>query len=164
MRLFSKIIPYEALENWRNSLDSSRQPLVVTNGCFDILHIGHIRLLESARELGNTLLVGLTGDAAVRALKGQDRPLIPEEERAQMLASLESVSTVCVFSDLNAVNFLKKARPDKYIKGADYSIDTINIQERLLLEELKTPIQFIPHFDGRSTSALVARLQAKREY
>lgn len=161
MRRLSKIIPYEALENWRAELKSAHQPLVVTNGCFDILHIGHITLLESARDLGNTLLVGLTSDRAVRTLKGASRPLIPEFERAQMLASLESVSAVCLFPDLNAVNFLEKARPDIYVKGADYTIETINQEERQELEQSKVPIRFLPHFDGRSTSALVSRLRGK---
>jgi D-beta-D-heptose 7-phosphate kinase/D-beta-D-heptose 1-phosphate adenosyltransferase len=136
---------------------------VATNGCFDILHPGHLLMLERARELGGSLLVGVTGDEAVRLLKGNGRPSVPEQDRILMLAGFEAVSFVCLFPEVNAVGFLEKARPNIYVKGNEYTIETIDQDERLTLANLGTRIEFIPMLKERSTSILVSRILKKAE-
>jgi D-glycero-beta-D-manno-heptose 1-phosphate adenylyltransferase len=158
-----KIIPYAELPVWRGALGQGNGLLVVTNGCFDLLHPGHLHLLETARSLGSALLVGVTGDEAVRKLKGKNRPVILEKDRVLMLAGLEAVSFVCLFPEVNAVAFLEKSRPDIYVKGGDYTIDTINQTERKLLENMGVKIQILPMLEHRSSSALLSRILASRD-
>jgi rfaE bifunctional protein nucleotidyltransferase chain/domain len=114
MNFRDKIIPYERLSEWRAGLPSERRPLVVTNGCFDILHAGHVTYLENARNHGVSLLVGVNDDASVRELKGANRPINPAEDRSLVIAGLESVSFVCVFPGIRATDFLAHAQPDIY--------------------------------------------------
>lgn len=99
--------------------------VVFTNGCFDILHLGHIRYLKKAKKFGDVLVVGLNTDASVRAIKGNKRPIIPEKARAEILASLTSVDYVVYFSESNPVKLIRFLKPDVLVKGADYSIDEI---------------------------------------
>jgi len=101
-----KIIVWDKLPEWRKAFRATGKKLVVTNGCFDILHLGHVTYLESARNLGDALLVGVNGDAATRKLKGAGRPVNSEADRAAVLAALASVDGVCIFSDKSAVRFL----------------------------------------------------------
>src|SRR5512139_4063214 len=96
--------------------------LVVTNGCFDVLHLGHVTYLETARSQGDALLVGVNSDEAVRQLKGPGRPVTPETDRAAVLAALESVDGVCIFAESTATRFLAAAQPDIYVKGGDYTL------------------------------------------
>ena len=105
---------------------ASGRKLVVTNGCFDILHLGHVTYLESARNFGDSLLVGVNDDDATRQLKGAGRPVNPEADRAAVLAALASVDGVCVFADKTAIKFLSAARPDIYVKGGDYTLETLD--------------------------------------
>jgi rfaE bifunctional protein nucleotidyltransferase chain/domain len=158
MRLLEKIVPYETLETWRTELPSSAKPIVVTNGCFDILHPGHVHLLANARAFGKTLLVGVTGDAAIRTLKGPSRPALPEMDRLMILCGLESVSNVCLFPETDAVEFLRRSRPDIYVKGGDYTIETINQIERQSLETAGIHIEFIPRLERQSTSSIIQRI------
>jgi len=160
MRAFEKIIPFEQLAAWRANLSESGRKVVFTNGCFDILHPGHVFLLERGRALGKTLLVGLTSDAAIRLLKGPGRPALPERDRLLMLCSLEAVSNVCLFPEVDACAFLGKARPDIYIKGGDYTLDTLNQNERRLLERAGTRIEILPRFENRSTTEILRRVAA----
>ena len=125
MSLSEKIVRWEDLPQWRSRLRASGRRLVVTNGCFDLLHAGHVTYLERARGLGDVLLIGLNGDASVRELKGPGRPVNTEQDRATVLAALESVTGVCIFSERSANPFLAIAEPDIYVKGGDYTIDTI---------------------------------------
>ncbi len=134
--------------------------LVVTNGCFDLLHMGHITYLEAARNLGDGLLVGLNGDGSVQQLKGAGRPINPESDRAGVLASLETVTAVCVFADKTAINFLARAQPDIYVKGGDYTLDTINQDERRLVEGGGGKVVILPFLPGRSTTALLKKIAA----
>jgi rfaE bifunctional protein nucleotidyltransferase chain/domain len=164
MRALDKVIPYEQLENWRTALPATSKPLVVTNGCFDILHPGHVFLLEKARAMGKTLLVGLTGDAAIRKLKGPGRPALPEGDRLLILCGFETVSHVCLFPEYDAVAFLEKARPDIYVKGGDYTIETINQDERQLLHSQGVPIEIVPKFEDRSTSTILRKILSQREF
>jgi len=155
----TKIIRPEEFPAWRESTRASGRVWVATNGCFDLLHAGHVAYLESARSLGDALLVGLNGDSSVRELKGPTRPLNAEADRARVLAALECVSAVVVFPEKRAVRFLSEARPDLYVKGGDYTLDTIDQDERRAVESGGGRIVFLPFLPGRSTTGLVSRIQ-----
>ena len=153
-----KIIPWDKLPEWRASVRGSGKRLVVTNGCFDLLHLGHVTYLESARRQGDALLVGVNSDDAVRQLKGPDRPVTPEEDRASVLAALESVDAVCIFREKAATRFLAAAQPDIYVKGGDYTLATLNREERRTVEGAGGRIVLIPFVPGKSTTALLKKL------
>src|SRR5688500_16882705 len=114
-----KILDEAGLRAWRSQWKRAGQTLVVTNGCFDILHLGHVTYLQAARNLGDALLVGVTSDTGVRALKGPGRPINRETDRAGVLAALESVSGVHIFREQTALRFLETVQPDLYVKGGD---------------------------------------------
>ena len=153
-----KIIAWEKLPEWRAALRASGKRLVVTNGCFDLLHLGHVTYLETARNQGDALLVGVNGDAAVRQLKGPDRPVTPEDDRAAVLAALESVDGVCIFAESTATRFLAAAQPDIYVKGGDYTLATLNQDERRTVEGTGGKIVMIPFVPGKSTTAMLKRI------
>lgn len=153
-----KIVAWEKLPAWRASVRSSGKKLVVTNGCFDLLHLGHVTYLESARNRGDLLLVGLNADAAVRQLKGPNRPVNAESDRAAVLAALESVNAVCIFGENTAERFLAAAEPDVYVKGGDYTLETLNQDERRIVENAGGKIVIIPIVPGKSTTALLKKL------
>jgi rfaE bifunctional protein nucleotidyltransferase chain/domain len=153
-----KILAWDKLPQWRARLRAAGKRLVVTNGCFDLLHRGHVTYLESARNEGDALLVGVNGDAAVRELKGPDRPVTSEHDRAAVLAALESVDGVCIFAELTAARFLAAARPDIYVKGGDYTLDTLNQEERRTVEQAGGKIVIIPFVPGKSTTVLLKKI------
>ena len=153
-----KIIPRQGLAEWSQSIKAAGKKLVVTNGCFDLLHVGHVTYLQQARSFGDLLLVGLNDDASVRQLKGGDRPLNGQKDRASVLAALQSVDAVCIFSEPTAVDFLRAAQPDIYVKGGDYTLETLNQAERQMVEEGGGRIVIIPAVPGKSTTALVERI------
>lgn len=132
--------------------------LVATNGCFDLLHLGHVVYLETARNHGDALLVGLNSDGSVRELKGPERPVTPEGDRAAVLAALESVDGVCVFTEKTAIRFLAAVEPDIYVKGGDYTLETLNQDERRAVEQAGGRIVIIPFVPGRSTTALLKKI------
>jgi rfaE bifunctional protein nucleotidyltransferase chain/domain len=156
-----KIMAWDKLPAWRAALRARGKKLVVTNGCFDILHLGHVTYLESARNLGDALLVGINGDEATRQLKGPGRPVNTEADRAAVLAALASVDGVCIFADKTAIKFLSAARPDIYIKGGDYTLDTLNQDERRTVEQTGGKIVIIPLVPGKSTTALLEKTRLK---
>src|SRR5262249_1780174 len=147
-----KIISLQDLAAWRARFRSTGRKLVATNGCFDLLHAGHVTYLETARNLGDGLLVGLNGDWSVRQLKGAGRPVNSEADRAAVLAALESVTAVCIFPEKEATHFLGEAQPDIYAKGGDYSPETLNQEERCAVETAGGRITIIPFVAGKSTS------------
>jgi rfaE bifunctional protein nucleotidyltransferase chain/domain len=153
-----KLLTDATLPAWRQALRTSGRKLVVTNGCFDLLHVGHVTYLESARNLGDALLIGVNGDAGVGQLKGPGRPINAEADRAAVLSGLESVSAVCIFPETRATRFLALAQPDIYVKGGDYTLETINQEERRAVESGGGRIVFIPFVPGKSTSALVEKI------
>jgi rfaE bifunctional protein nucleotidyltransferase chain/domain len=153
-----KVLSWEALPAWREHLRATRKTLVVTNGCFDILHLGHVTYLEAARELGSALLVAVNSDASVRQIKGPDRPLNPEADRAAVVAALACVDAVVIFGERDATRLLTLVRPDIYAKGGDYTIDTINQDERRLVERQGGKVVVLPGVPGKSTSALLAKM------
>lgn len=154
-----KIISIDDLVAWREDVRESNRTVVVTNGCFDIMHGGHVLYLEEARKLGDLLLVGINDDAGVRILKGIDRPINNEEDRALVVAALESVSTVCIFSGNRATKFLELARPDIYVKGGDYTLETLNKAERLVIQDVGAKIVFIPFEKDVSTTELLKKIK-----
>ncbi len=158
MNFRDKIIPWDELPVWRAALRQRGRKLVVTNGCFDILHLGHVTYLENARAFGDALLVGLNSDASVHLLKGPTRPVNAEEDRAAVLAALESVSGVCVFTDKTATRFLAAAQPDVYIKGGDYMPETMNQEERRTVEQAGGKVVIVPIVPGKSTTALLEKI------
>jgi len=158
LNLSEKVISWDKLAVWRERVRDSGRKLVATNGCFDLLHRGHVNYLQAARNLGDALIVGLNSDASVRELKGPDRPVNAEEDRAVVLAALESVSAVCVFPGRTALEFLAVAKPDIYAKGGDYTIDTINQEERRLIEQQGGRVAVIGGVPGKSTTGLLQRI------
>lgn len=155
-----KMVPWDQLVPWRRAVRETGRRLVVTNGCFDLLHLGHVTYLESARNQGDLLLVGVNADAAVRKLKGARRPVNPEQDRALVLAALESVSAVTIFPDRTATGFLALAQPDVYVKGGDYTLETINQDERRVVEEAGGRIVLLSFVEGHSTTATLQKLGA----
>jgi rfaE bifunctional protein nucleotidyltransferase chain/domain len=154
----SKVLTFERLKKWREDLRSSHRTLVVTNGCFDLLHAGHVSYLQAARALGDALLVGINSDASVRTLKGAGRPLNTEQDRAFVLSGLQCVDAVYIFPELKALAMLEAIRPDVYVKGGDYNIDTMEQTERRLVESQGGKVAILPLVPGRSTTAIIERM------
>lgn len=158
MNFREKIIPWDKLPAWRAAMRARGLKLVVTNGCFDLLHPGHVTYLETARNHGDALLVGLNSDDSTRQLKGEGRPVNPEADRALVLAALESVTGVCIFGEKTATRFLARAQADVYVKGGDYTLDALNQDERRAVESARGKIVIIPFLRGKSTTALLAKI------
>ncbi len=131
--------------------------VVATGGCFDLLHAGHVEMLKAARRLGDCLVVCLNSDESVRRLKGPDRPLSPQEDRAAVLLALSSVDAVEVFDEDTPVRALERLRPDVFVKGADYARD--DLPEAAVVEHLGGRIALVPFVAGRSTSELISRVR-----
>lgn len=155
--MLNKILPRSAAKNLRREYAAKK--LVFTNGCFDLLHLGHVRYLAAARGLGDLLVVGLNGDESVRALKGQNRPINSQADRAEILAALEAVDHVIVFEEKRVTELLKDLRPDIYAKGGDYTRESLDPGERRLLEALGTRIEIVPLVEGKSTTNLIGAIK-----
>lgn len=160
------ILEREAL---RDALDAERRAgktVVLTNGCFDLLHVGHVRLLAACRSLGDVLVVGVNSDDSVHRLKGPARPLVPDAERAEILAALATVDYVTVFAETTAEALAAAVRPDVYAKGADYaqtagvsqSIDEQRLPEAEVVRAHGGRVVLLPLSEGRSTTALIERI------
>ena len=158
MNFRKKLIPWNELAAWRAEVGASGKRLVVTNGCFDILHLGHVTYLETARNLGDLLLVAINGDQSVQQLKGPNRPVNNEQDRALVLAALESVDAVCIFTEKAASQFLSVAKPDIWAKGGDYTLETLNQEERGIVEQAGGKIALIPFVPGKSTTSLLEKI------
>ena len=146
---------------WRQGLSDDRRTLAVTNGCFDILHRGHVEYLNRARELADCLLVLLNSDISVRALKGPSRPVNCQSDRAFVLAALRCVDAVLIFEEPRCTKLFTLLRPDVYVKGGDYNIDTINSEEKAALLGVNAQIRFIPLVPGFSTTSLLDEVKQK---
>jgi rfaE bifunctional protein nucleotidyltransferase chain/domain len=147
----------------RDALNAAGRRLVFTNGCFDLLHVGHVRYLQAARRLGDALAIGVNGDASVRELKGPGRPLNSADERAELLAALACVDFVTIFESKRADQLLAAVRPHIYVKGGDYRLETLDADERAALQAAGTRIEFAPLIPGRSTTALIHAMNAPQE-
>jgi rfaE bifunctional protein nucleotidyltransferase chain/domain len=135
--------------------------IVFTNGCFDLLHVGHVRYLAAARRLGDVLVVGLNSDASVRELKGPERPLNSEQDRAEVLAALEAVDHVIIFCEKRASNLVLALTPDIYAKGGDYTPDTLDPEEVAVLKEIGARIEIVPLVFGKSTTGLLRTIRQR---
>jgi D-glycero-beta-D-manno-heptose 1-phosphate adenylyltransferase len=157
----TKILNTTTLAAWREQLRRDGRKLVITNGCFDLLHVGHVTYLQAARNLGDALLVGLNADASVRALKGEGRPLNSEQDRAFVMSALQCVDGVFIFPEVRATNFLATAQPDIYVKGGDYTVETLDQDERRAVEQHGGRIVILPFVPGKSTTSLIERMAGK---
>lgn len=154
-----RLLSLEEAVEWKKSLNASGKKLVVTNGCFDIMHRGHASYLEGARKLGDALLVLLNSDASVRALKGDSRPVVCEEDRAFMLNSLRCVDRAVIFDSQRCDRELAALAPDIYVKAGDYTVETLDPTERKALLDSGTEIVFMPFVPGLSTSSIIDKIK-----
>ncbi len=154
----AKVVPLADLRPVLDGLRRAGKRVVWTNGCFDIIHAGHVLYLERAAREGDVLVVGLNSDASVRALKGPTRPIVPEDERALILSAFSAVGFVTLFDEASPLTAISALRPDVYVKGGDYTIETIDQNERRLVEGYGGRIAIIPGVEGRSTTNIVRRL------
>lgn len=145
---------------WR----AAGQKVVFTNGCFDLLHIGHVRYLEEARALGDILVLGLNSDSSVRQLKGPQRPLVGQDERAQVISALRPVDHVVIFDEVTAESLVAELQPDIYVKGGDYSVsDTPQpegkpLPEAAIVRAYGGEVALIPFLPGHSTTDLIRKI------
>jgi rfaE bifunctional protein nucleotidyltransferase chain/domain len=153
------VISLEEVKRHRELCRVKNQRVVVTNGCFDLLHVGHLRYLTEARRFGDFLWVGVNSDASVRELKGPNRPVNSESDRAEILAALKVVDAVSIFQGKRATEFLKAVRPDVYVKGGDYTIDTLDQGEREALIECGAEIRILQLVPGKSTTSTLERIR-----
>jgi rfaE bifunctional protein nucleotidyltransferase chain/domain len=154
-----KILSLDKMLGARERLRSGGKRLVFTNGVFDLLHVGHVRYLAQARGLGDALLVAINSDRSVRELKGKDRPLINENERAEILAALRQVDYVTIFDDLSPRALIARLLPDVLVKGGDYELDEIHGREEV--EAAGGEVVALPFVEGASTTALIERMRRK---
>jgi D-beta-D-heptose 7-phosphate kinase/D-beta-D-heptose 1-phosphate adenosyltransferase len=152
-----KIVSIDELLRERARLSEEGQRLVFTNGCFDILHVGHVRYLRAARELGDALLVAINSDRSVRELKGAGRPIMNEGERAEMLAALSAVDYVTIFDDTSPRSLIAEILPDILVKGGDYNLDEIHGREEV--ERAGGQVLSLPFVEGASTSSIIGRVR-----
>jgi rfaE bifunctional protein nucleotidyltransferase chain/domain len=141
--------------SWRES----KTTVVFTNGCFDLIHAGHVRYLAAARSLGGALVVGLNGDASVRRLKGPSRPIIPENERAEVLAAFECVDVVTIFDEETPLKLIEALTPDVLVKGGDWPLEAIIGREHVLSHGGR--VLSLPLLEGRSTSSVISRIRGE---
>lgn len=134
--------------------------VVFTNGCFDLMHVGHVKILHEAAALGDRLVVGINSDASVRRLKGKERPIIPEHERLGLMAALECVDMVVLFEEDTPRELISALRPDVLVKGGDYTVETVVGHD--LVAQWGGEVAIVPLLDGKSTSSLIERLQRTR--
>ena len=154
-----KCVTLDALRPIVGRLKEAAKRVVWTNGCFDILHAGHVTYLLGARAQGDVLVVGLNSDASVRENKGPGRPITNEQDRALVLSALACVDYVVIFLDKSPLPILETLKPDVYAKGGDYTIDTIVQEERRLVEGYGGSIALLPGVEGASTTSIIEKLQ-----
>jgi len=154
-----KILSRHELLVERARLRADGKRLVFTNGVFDILHVGHVRYLQQARALGDVLLVAINNDASVRELKGEGRPLMNENERAEILAALEAVDYITIFDDISPRSLIAELLPDVLVKGGDYALDQIHGREEV--EAAGGCVVSLPFVEGVSTSGIIQRMTKK---
>jgi rfaE bifunctional protein nucleotidyltransferase chain/domain len=137
--------------------------LVFTNGCFDLLHVGHVRYLQAARALGDALLVAVNGDASVRALKGPSRPINNEQDRAEVLGALGCVDFLTIFHSERVTELVRTIQPHVYAKGGDYTVESLDPGERGALQEVGADIRILPLVAGKSTTAIVQKMESGKQ-
>ena len=154
-----KILDPDPLAAIADAMRAEGRKLVLTNGCFDLLHVGHVHYLQAARALGDALAVAINGDDSVRALKGAGRPLNTEGDRAEVVAALDCVDYVVIFQEVRVTRLIEKLRPAIYVKGGDYTPASLDPEERAALEKIGAEIRIVPFEPGHSTSGLIERMK-----
>ena len=154
-KIQQKIVTKDFFERQADALH--RQKIVFTNGCFDVLHYGHVHYLAQARQLGDLLVVGLNSDASVRRLKGESRPVNPEQARAFVLAALEMVDYVCLFEEDTPYDLIAAVKPDVLVKGGDYAVD--NIVGSDIVKGRNGDVVVLPFVEGFSSSSIIEKLK-----
>jgi D-beta-D-heptose 7-phosphate kinase/D-beta-D-heptose 1-phosphate adenosyltransferase len=152
-----KVKKRQALKTIAAQAKSEGKKIVFTNGCFDLLHGGHVQLLREAKNLGDILIVALNSDRSVRQIKGPDRPILPEEERAELIAALEMVDYVTMFDEPDPLNVIRELRPDVLAKGGDWAEDKIVGRE--FIESYGGRVAVIPFLKGHSTTEIIERMR-----
>lgn len=159
----AKVVELAELKNIVTRAKKKGKIVAWTNGCFDIMHVGHILYLQHARAQGDLLVVGLNSDVSIRAFKGPSRPIVEESQRAKLLASLTCVDYVIIFSDTSPIGLIDALKPDVYVKGGDYTIDTIDQNERRLVEGYGGIIALMPGVQGMSTTNIIKKILTTKE-
>jgi rfaE bifunctional protein nucleotidyltransferase chain/domain len=155
--MIEKLLSQDQLLGVREGLRANGKSLVFTNGVFDLLHVGHVRYLAAARALGDALVVALNSDRAVRELKGEGRPIVNEQERAEVLAALRQVDFVTIFDDLSPRSLIAKLLPDVLVKGGDYALDEIHGRDEV--EAAGGRVIALSFVAGASTSTIIERMR-----
>lgn len=150
----------EDLQTLLQELRADGKTIVTTNGCFDILHVGHVRYLEETKKFGDVLIVCLNSDASVRRLKGEGRPINNENDRAEVLNGLKSVDYVVLFDENSPANLLAEIKPDVHTKGADYTVETL--PEAKIILENGGRLEFIQFVEGKSTTNTIKKINAQK--
>jgi len=156
-KINSKIFSLDDLKNQVNSWKQAGEEIVFTNGCFDIIHRGHIEVLAQAADLGERLIVGLNSNSSIRKLKGKDRPIIDEQARAVLLATLTFVDAVVLFSEETPINLISTLLPDVLAKGGDYEIETIVGHE--IVQNNGGKVILVPFVDGFSSTTIIDKIK-----
>ena len=153
------LLPQKDIAEFCRILRAGGKKIVFTNGCFDILHAGHVRYLEKAKTFGDVLVLGLNSDASVRANKGPSRPINSELDRAEVVGALAAVDAVVLFDELTAESIIAKVRPDVYVKGGDYTIETL--PEAKIVQSYGGRVEFVSLVAGRSTTNVIEKIKAE---
>ncbi len=151
------LIKRNKIDNLINKLRSEGKTIVTTNGCFDILHVGHVRYLEKTKSFADVLIVALNSDKSVRSIKGEGRPINNENDRAEVLSALRSVDYVVLFDEDSPLNLLLQIKPDVHTKGADYTIETLPEAKGIM--ENGGRIEFISFVEGKSTTSIIEKMR-----
>ncbi|MCD6441397.1 MAG: D-glycero-beta-D-manno-heptose 1-phosphate adenylyltransferase [Candidatus Marinimicrobia bacterium] len=157
MRIDRKIITRDRAETIIGELKSQNKRVVFTNGCFDLLHVGHLELLEQCRSFGDILVVGINTDRSLKIIKGPDRPILPQEDRARLVASLEMVDYVVLFDEETPFEILSQIKPNILVKGGDYKFD--EIVGRDIVDEVK----IIPFVKGKSSTSIIDKILGRQQ-
>ncbi len=144
----------------RDEIKKNGKTLVLTNGCFDLLHAGHVYSLSQASKLGDYLWVALNSDSSIKKIKGLERPIINEIDRSYMLKSLSFVQQIILFDSITLEREIEILKPDFYVKSSDYNLDSINLLEKAALSKTNTKIEFVDLLKGKSTTDLISRIKS----
>ena len=154
-----KIVDFNEIKNIADQLKADGKTIIFTNGCFDILHAGHVRYLQAARELGDCLILGLNSDQSVRILKGPTRPINNQDDRAEVLSALSAVNYVVIFEDPTAENLIAQIKPNIYVKGGDYNVK--DLPEATIAAQHGGQTILIPEVPGKSSSNIIKKIAKK---
>ena len=151
------LVKQSELDSLLKKLREENKTIVTTNGCFDILHVGHVRYLEKTKTFADVLIVALNSDKSVKSIKGESRPINKEEDRAEVLSALKCVDYVVLFDEDSPIELLLKIKPDVYTKGADYTVETLPEAKRII--EAGGRIEFISFVEGKSTTSIIDKMR-----